>query len=79
MAAITRMRGICADYGTDLGTAALQFSLRDPQVDTTIVGMSKPERVATTMAAARAELPEAIWAELEAELPDESLWIDHRR
>ena len=79
LAAITRMRGICADYGTDLGTAALQFSLRDPQVDTTIVGMSKPERVATTMAAARAELPEAIWAELEAELPEESLWIDHRR
>lgn len=78
LAAITKMRGICADYGTDLGTAALQFSLRDPQVDTTVVGMSKPERIASTMTAARTELPESIWAELEAELPDSALWIDNR-
>ena len=51
--------------GVPLAAAALQFSLRDPRITSTIVGMTKPERVAQTLELARMELPEEIWAELD--------------
>lgn len=76
--AIEAMRRTCARHGTDLATAALQFSLRDPRVATTVVGMSRPERVAATVEAATARLPEELWAELEALVPPEHLWIEAR-
>lgn len=74
--AVGRMREVCSAYGTDLATAALQFSLRDPRVSSTIVGISRPERVAQTVDAARADLPEALWPELAALLPGEENWLD---
>ncbi|AEE44339.1 aldo/keto reductase [Cellulomonas fimi] len=70
------MRRVCAEHGTDIATAALQFSLRDPRVAATIVGMSRPGRVAQTVAAAQAELPDALWPELEALLPPARTWLD---
>ena len=76
LAAVAAMRAVCARYGTDLGTAALQFSLRDPQVDATVVGMSRPERVAQTLAAAAAPLPDDLFAELEELLPPSTAWLD---
>lgn len=76
--AIEAMRRVCAGHGTDLATAALQFSLRDPRVATTVVGMSRPERVAATVEAATTRLPDELWAELEALVPPEHLWIEAR-
>lgn len=74
--AVDAMRRVCERHGTDLRTAALQFSLRDPRFATTVVGMSRPERVAATVSAAQQELPEAIWEELEALLPPSRVWLD---
>ncbi|HEY3548599.1 MAG TPA: aldo/keto reductase, partial [Propionicimonas sp.] len=74
--AIDAMRRACADNGTDLRTAALQFSLRDPRFASTIVGMSRPERVASTLAAAAQPLPDDLWPELESLLPPERVWLD---
>lgn len=76
LAAIDAMREVCVRYGTDLATAALQFSLRDPGIASTVVGMSRPSRVRQTLEAASQELPEALWAELAALLPAERLWLD---
>ena len=36
---------ICARYDIPLAAAALQFSLRDPRIVSTIVGISRPERL----------------------------------
>ncbi len=55
---------ICARYGVPLAAAALQFSLRDPRLTATIVGLSRPERVAETAALASHPIPAACWAEL---------------
>lgn len=55
-------------YDVPLAAAALQFSMRDPLIDVTIVGMSKPERIQQTIDLARHPIPEAMWDEL-AELP----------
>jgi D-threo-aldose 1-dehydrogenase len=46
------------------GAAALQFSLRDPRIATTICGVSKPERVAQTLEWAEWPIPDAAWTEL---------------
>lgn len=75
--AVSAMRAVCARYGTDLPTAALQFSVRDPQFASTIVGMSRPERVAANVAAAQADLPDDLFAELETLLPAPENWLDH--
>lgn len=76
LAAVEAMHAVCADHGTDLGTAALQFSLRDPDIASTVVGMSRPARVAQTVAAATAALPDALWPELEELLPPSRAWLD---
>ena len=55
---------ICERHGVPLGAAALQFSLRDPRIGVTIVGMSKPDRIRQTVHLARYPIPEACWDEL---------------
>jgi D-threo-aldose 1-dehydrogenase len=58
---VRRMEALCAEYGIPLAAAALQFSLRDPRVTSTIVGMSEPKRVAQTAELARVEIPGVLW------------------
>jgi D-threo-aldose 1-dehydrogenase len=58
------MADACARYGVPLAAAALQFSLRDPRITSTIVGMSRPERIEQTLALARHPIPDELWPEL---------------
>jgi len=74
--AVEQMRRVCAAYGTDIATAALQFSLRDERIASTVVGMSRPQRIAETVDAATTAVPDAIWPELEALLPPAHVWLD---
>lgn len=76
LAAADAMRRACAAHGTDIGTAALQFSLRDERFASTIVGMSRPDRVAQTLAAAAVPLPDSLFEELETLLPPSDVWLD---
>jgi D-threo-aldose 1-dehydrogenase len=76
MAAVEALRALCDRHGTTLGTAALQFSLRDPRVASTIVGVSRPERVGQTLDACRTPLPEDFWAEAETLVPPSQAWLD---
>ncbi|MBT8241766.1 MAG: aldo/keto reductase [Acidimicrobiia bacterium] len=55
---------ICADFGVPPGAAALQFSMRDPRISTTVIGVSLPERVATTTEWAEFDIPDELWSEL---------------
>ena len=69
MVEVTRkIQEICDRHGIPMAAAALQFSMLDPNVDVTIVGMSKPERVQQTIDLATIEIPQALWDEL-SELP----------
>lgn len=63
---VRRMAEVCQRYDVPLPAAALQFSLRDPRVTSTIVGISRPERVEQTMDLATRPIPDEIWPELEA-------------
>jgi D-threo-aldose 1-dehydrogenase len=59
-------------FRTDLesgsAAAALQFSLPDKRVTSTVCGVTKPERVKETLEWARFPIPEPFWQEV-ASLP----------
>lgn len=61
-----RLAAICDRHKVPLAAAALQFSMRDPRITSTIVGFSKVERIGQTLALAECQIPEAIWPELDA-------------
>jgi D-threo-aldose 1-dehydrogenase len=63
---VRRIEAVCARHDLAPGAAALAFSMRDPRITSTIVGVSKPERVAETLAWAAAAIPDAAMAELVA-------------
>jgi D-threo-aldose 1-dehydrogenase len=56
---------VCQEYDVPLAAAALQFSLRDPRIASTVVGMSKPERVAQTLELANYPIAPELWPELD--------------
>jgi D-threo-aldose 1-dehydrogenase len=60
------MAAVCQEYGVPLAAAALQFSLRDPRITSTVVGVSKPERIAATLDLAHFPIPEDLWLRLDA-------------
>lgn len=76
LAAAAAMRDVCRRYDTDLATAAIRFSTRNPGFATTIVGISKPHRIQTTIDAAIAEFPDEFWDELESLRPPAEVWLD---
>jgi D-threo-aldose 1-dehydrogenase len=65
---VRRIEAICARHGVPVAAAALRFSMDDPRVASTIVGVTRPERVAETLALAATPIPQALWDEL-AEVP----------
>jgi D-threo-aldose 1-dehydrogenase len=70
------MAEACARHNVPLPAAALQFSLRAPFIDATVVGVSSPERVGQTLEYAALEIPEALWAELETMVPPTECWLN---
>ncbi|MCA1669142.1 MAG: aldo/keto reductase [Thermomicrobia bacterium] len=59
-----RLDAVCQRHGVSLRVAALHFSLRDPRIHSTIVGMTRPERVPQAVADALTPVPDALWEEL---------------
>ena len=63
---VRRMQETCQEYNVPLAAVALQFSTRDPRVTSTIVGVSRPERVEQTLELATHPIPDELWERLEA-------------
>ncbi len=61
-----QIEALCQRYEIPLAAAALQFSLRDARIISTVVGMSRPERITETIALAQHAIPEAFWEEFTA-------------
>ena len=62
---VRAMQEACREFGVPLAAAALQFSMRDPRVASTIVGMTRPERVEQTLELAAEPVPEELWERLD--------------
>jgi len=75
LSTVAAMHSACARHGVPLASAALQHSLRDALVTSTVVGMSRPERYDAALALAAHPVPDALWPELEALTPEPSEWL----
>ncbi len=60
-----RVVDLCRRYDVPLAAAALQFSLRDPRIVSTVVGVSRPERVAETGTLASYPIPDELWPQFD--------------
>jgi len=63
---VRRIEAICGRYKVPPGAVALQFSMRDERVTSTVCGVSKAERVAQTLEWAQWPIPREVWQELAA-------------
>jgi len=62
---VRQMMAACEEYGVPLAAAALQYSLRNPQITSTIVGFSSPKRIERTLELAEIPIDDALWHTLE--------------
>jgi D-threo-aldose 1-dehydrogenase len=76
LAAVAGMHEVCRRHGIPLSTAALQFSLCDPRISATVVGMSTASRIAAALEAAATPIPVSVQEELESWTPVPEFWMD---
>ena len=74
--AIDAMAGLCESAGVSLRAAAVQFSMRDPRVSSTVVGVSSLDRFGQTLIDASVVIPDALWAELDEVQPPSTEALD---
>lgn len=58
------LAAICARFGVELPTAAIQFGLRHPAVINVTVGASSPEQIRVNAHRMVEEIPEELWTDL---------------
>jgi len=58
---VRRIERIAAEHGVPLAAAALQFSLRDPRIASTIIGVSSPARIEETLSYADTAIDAGFW------------------
>ncbi|WP_291743173.1 aldo/keto reductase [Bauldia sp.] len=66
LAPVRAVEEVVARYDVPLGAVALQFSMRDPRITSTICGVGKPDEIAGIAAWANVPVPDALWEELAA-------------
>lgn len=76
LGAARSMRDACARRGVSLAAAALQFSLREPRVASTVVGVSEPSRIGEICGLMSEQIPDDLWAELDSLSPGPGLWLN---
>lgn len=72
--AVLRIRAIARAARVPVGALALRAGNRDPRVAGTIVGVTSTAQLAQVRAWADADVPDAVWPELDAVLPDPAHW-----
>ncbi|WP_426738216.1 aldo/keto reductase [Plantibacter sp. 2H11-2] len=76
VAAAIAMHELLEPHGIPLAAAALQFSMRDSRVHSTLVGASTPERIDENLALLDIAIPDEIWESLERLLPARESWLN---
>lgn len=73
-AAIEAMGAACAAHGVPLAAAALQFSMREPRVGSTVVGINTVDQLEATLRNAALDIPQQLRDELDDLVPAGSSW-----
>ena len=55
----------CQHFNVPVAAAALQFSVRDPRITSTVVGPTQPDHVAATLRWLEHPIPDELWPALE--------------
>jgi D-threo-aldose 1-dehydrogenase len=76
LAAAAQLHDLADELGVSLPDAAVQLSLRDPRIDTTVVGLSKPERIGALLSSLEQDITEEFWRRAAELMPDRRLWLD---
>ena len=63
---VARVEAVCLAHATTLPAVALRFSTRSPLIDATVVGLSSARRLAQLETLQAADVPDAVWHELDA-------------
>lgn len=76
---VRKLDALCKNYKVPLAAAALQFSTCDQRITSTIVGISRAERLAETVELAHTPIPTELWPQLDAvgfslEDPEATRW-----
>ncbi|WP_211253051.1 aldo/keto reductase, partial [Glycomyces tenuis] len=66
LAAVDRIGALCHDAGVPLAAAALQWSLRDPRITATVVGLQDRSDYERTLELAAVDISDELWAAIEA-------------
>ena len=66
LAHLDRVRALCADWGISVAAAALAFSIREPRIHTTVVGIYSRKRLDELPELVAAEVPDGFWQALDA-------------
>jgi D-threo-aldose 1-dehydrogenase len=74
VAAANAIGAICNDFGVPFVTAALHFSLRDPRITSTIIGMRTVADADASAELAAQTVPAALWAAIDEVRLDPSTW-----
>ncbi len=62
---VKQIEAICQRYKVPLAAVALQFSLKDNRIASTIIGVAKEKEVDQAIEYANYSIPEGLWSELE--------------
>jgi D-threo-aldose 1-dehydrogenase len=73
--AVRGMQRACAARDVPLAAAALQFSVREPRVASTVVGVSEPARIDETATLMAQQVPDELWAELDSLTVGPEYWL----
>jgi len=64
LARAERLYAICAEFGVEVGAAALQFPLAHPAVATVVAGLRDPVQVVDAISRMNREVPSGLWPRL---------------
>jgi D-threo-aldose 1-dehydrogenase len=76
LAAVAAIEKTCSGYGVPLPAAALRFSMRNPRITSTIIGISRPERVDECLEHVSLEIPDELWVQLDRHVPAPDYWLN---
>jgi D-threo-aldose 1-dehydrogenase len=76
---VAEMDRVWSKHGTDLATAALQASVSDSRISTTVIGLSSPKRLDSLLVSLHTDLPDTLFEELASLMPAREHWLDLRQ
>jgi len=75
-ASAAAMEALCREAGLPLAAAALQFSMRDPRVTSTVFGVTRPDRYDEILELAELQIPDELWPRIDRAAAAPQYWLD---